>query len=267
MKFYQFQTPKKQAICKPQIPVPPAKKYGIITTKKQYYTREWELDEFMSECNKEEAEALRSDEPMLELPKWSEKEFSGGCTSDSAENVSDSEYDKRHGKLECNEKRRKKWDVQRLREQKTIERLRRRHCKDEYADQHIDTDELQSFYPSFDQIEFIEITEDLPVQAFGEGIPDIPATEFTLPWANKRLTGVELQLGSDLPSSFVFLKKRKRNYSTLTNKRLARIRDPATLITAPAPRATQNHLTTATSPTSILTTISNETPPVPPPEE
>lgn len=275
MRSRKFQTPKRHAISKPQPPTPAAKKYNIITTKTEYYTREWELEEYMSECNKEEAEALASDEPMLEIPKWTEKEFTGVYAAEGVENLSDSAFDKRHAKLEHDEKRRKKWDVQRIREQKTIERLKRRHCKDELAEQLADHQEFQSFYPSPDQIKFIEITEDLPVLAFGDGIPDISTAEFNLPWVNKNSINVEMQLGSDpdhLPTSFVFLKKRKRHHSTLSNKKLARIRlDPATIaanaITAssPATTVTQNPVMTYTSPITTTTSTFIEIP-VPPPE-
>lgn len=269
MKSRKFQPPKRQAIAKPQ---PPAvRKYGVVSTKKQYCTREWELEEFMSECNKEEAEALKSDEPMLEIPKWSLKEFSGLYSIEGTENLTDSAFDKRHAKLEHDEKRRKKWDVQRIREQKTIERLKRRHCKDELAEQLAEHHEFQSFYPTPDQIKFIQITEDLPVQAFGDGIPEIIGTDFNLPWVNKVSSSVEMQLGCDLenlPSSFVFLKKRKRHHSTLNNKRLARIRDSTTSTTTvtsaiTAPQA-QTPVAIITLPTTT-TTLASIVAPVPPP--
>lgn len=264
----KFQPTKRPAIAKPQ---PPAvKKYGVISTKKEYCTREWELEEFISECNKEEAEALKSDEPMLEIPKWTTKEFSGLYCIEGTENLTDSAFDKRHAKLEYDEKRRKKWDVQRIREQKTIERLKRRHCKDELAEQLAENQEFQSFYPTPDQIKYIEITEDLPVQAFGEGIPDINSSNFILPWTSKVSSTVENGPLSDLdnvPSSFVFLKKRKRHHSTQNNKRLARIRDStvtsATASTAtpvpqiPVTSSTMSTLVPAPTPTSTL-----EVPPV-----
>lgn len=270
MKFRKFQPTKRQAIAKPQPPPPATRKYGVVSTKKQYCTREWELEEFMSECNKEEAEALKSDEPMLEIPKWSLKEFSGLYSIEGTENLTDSAFDKRHAKLEHDEKRRKKWDVQRIREQKTIERLKRRHCKDELAEQLAENHEFQSFYPTPDQIKFIQITEDLPVQAFGDGIPELNGTDFNLPWANKVSSSVEMQLGVDLenlPSSFVFLKKRKRHHSTLNNKRLARIRDSITSATSvtsaiTAAPATQSPVTSTTL--STTTTVTSVVSPVPP---
>lgn len=273
MKFRKFQPPKRQAIAKPQPPV--VQRYGTVSTKKQYCTREWELEEFMSECNKEEAEALKSDEPMLEIPKWSLKEFSGLYSIEGTENLTDNAFDKRHAKLEHDEKRRKKWDVQRIREQKTIERLKRRHCKDELAEQLAENHEFQSFYPTPDQIKFIQITEDLPVQAFGDGIPDINGTDFNLPWSNKVSSSVEMQFGGDLenlPSSFVFLKKRKRHHSTMHNKRLARIRDSTVTVLPPAAAtafAAQNPVTstTAVATTTTTTLSSTVTTAVPPPTE
>jgi male-specific lethal 1 len=100
--------------------------------------------------------------------------------------MNDDVFLKRHAKFEIDEKRRKKWDLMRIREQKTIERLKKRHegyvAESSSGGENLTT----SFYPSPDNVRFIQISEEIPVQAFGDDIPAIPAKEFTLPWSIKQ---------------------------------------------------------------------------------
>ncbi|CAD7079447.1 unnamed protein product [Hermetia illucens] len=154
---------------------------GNLTTKKLYCTREWEAEQIEEDLNREETEALKSECPNLEIPKWTIKDFHGLYAIEGTEDLSDDVFLKRHNKLEVDEKRRKKWDVQRIREQRTIERLKRRHCKEQI----VDTEESQiqnSFYPNPESIKFIQITEEIPVNAFGEIIPSVKENGFNLPW-------------------------------------------------------------------------------------
>lgn len=64
-----------------------------------------------------------------------------------------------------------RWDVQRIREQRHIEKLKQRQERigsGARTDDHITNDETpESLWPSLDNIKFIEITENLPVAAFG----------------------------------------------------------------------------------------------------
>lgn len=188
------------------------KKYGTLTTSDLYATREWEDQKIDEETNKEEAEALCAEEPNLEIPKWTIKEFTGLYSIEGTENLSDDVFLKRHAKLELDEKRRKKWDVQRIREQRTIERLKRRHCKVEVPDSQ-NEQEIKSFFPSADSIKFIQITDELPVQAFGDGIPRLNAREFTS--SVLQLTRTTSSEATELTSysNIVFLKKRRRQHS------------------------------------------------------
>lgn len=216
---------------------------GYLSTDRMYCTRAWEDEEIVTdgyEFMKEEVEALHADAPMLEIPKWTEHELTVSYCIEGTENLSDEAFLKRHEKLELAEKRRKKWDVQQIREQRRIEKLKRRHCKDEIQ---IPPDQqpLLSFYPQPDAIQTICFTNDLPVQAFGELVPKLSAlNDFDLPWLDALnsartpgsaatgsiVTLAHSQTGSNvssaqgqqqlLNSTFVFVKKRKRQQSGTT---------------------------------------------------
>lgn len=162
---------------------------GIITTKKLYKTREWQLDEIEAEINRQIA-AEPSEETMvdteqmnLEIPKWRSWEFSttSSQSSEPVEDLSEDAFVKRHARFLLDERKRKKWDVQRIREQRTIERLKRRHCKDELNDQK-DSEEITSFFPLAENLQIIQLTDHMPVSAFGECIPALQPEEFSLPW-------------------------------------------------------------------------------------
>lgn len=160
---------------------------SYISTTREYMTREWQLDEIEQEVNQ-----LITDEPMketsetLEIPKWKTWEFSNARDPTlphhrDYEDINESAYVRRHEKFLIDERKRKKWDVQRIREQRNIERLKRRHCKDELS-QPTNDNEFVSFFPPAENLKIIHITDDLPVSAFGELIPALPPAEFVLPW-------------------------------------------------------------------------------------
>lgn len=160
---------------------------SYITTSKLYKTREWQLDEIEVETKQMITDEIHKEdeenEANLELPKWRTWEMSSNRDAPAPrewEDLSDDMFSKRHARFLQDERKRKKWDVQRIREQRTIERLKRRHCKDEINQQK--DDEMYSFFPSADQLRSIQISDDLPVSAFGELVPLLPMTEFMLPW-------------------------------------------------------------------------------------
>lgn len=167
-----------------------APKLTSMSTSKQYVTRDWELMDLEEELV-QVIEKRGDSEINLEVPSWRivEAEEEDDGQEKQAETVSEEEireetYMKRHLKFEIDERRRKKWDVQRIREQRTIERLRKRHCKSDAvagAEEKASTCP-SSFYPSPNTIRFIHITDELPVQAFGELIPSVAPLEFCLPW-------------------------------------------------------------------------------------
>uniref|UniRef100_A0A336MKV7 CSON002572 protein n=1 Tax=Culicoides sonorensis TaxID=179676 RepID=A0A336MKV7_CULSO len=160
-------------------------KNAFITSKSEYILCDWQ---------KSEAELDADMEPhvraSLEIPSWSIKERNQLVYSiEGTENMTDEIFLKRHAKFETDERRRKKWDVQRLREQKQIERLKKRYLKDEYEDQDhlkLESKTITSFYPSPENIQYIQIVEELPVLAFGEPIPSIPEADFSLPWLTNK---------------------------------------------------------------------------------
>lgn len=153
---------------------------AFITTSTDYILCDWQ---------KSDAELDAAMEPLLraslEIPSWSIKERPQSSYSlEVTENLSDDTFTKRHSKFEIDERRRKKWDVQRLREQKQVERLKKRYLKDEYEEKepNLEYKSITSFYPSPENIKYIQIVEDIPVLAFGEPIPSIPEGDFKLSW-------------------------------------------------------------------------------------
>lgn len=163
--------------------------HKTITTTDRFRTREWRMDEMADEVNRQIAET-GEDRPVqenvnLEIPRWVIKECPGLYSIEGTEDLSDEVFLKRHARLEHHERKRKKWDVQRIREQRTIERLKRRHCKDEVNEQK-DSNYDSSFYPPASNVKYLQYTDELPVVAFGEVIPLLHKTEFSLPWLSQR---------------------------------------------------------------------------------
>lgn len=160
---------------------------AYLTTTKEYKTREWQLDEIELELKAEITDEIckEENEANLELPKWRTWEMSSKrdapvCAREY-EDLSDDAFTRRHARFLLDERKRKKWDVQRIREQRTIERLKRRHCKDE-LNQQKEFNDIYTFFPTVDQLKAIQITDEFPVSAFGEPIPLLPPSEFSLPW-------------------------------------------------------------------------------------
>lgn len=164
-----------------------------MTTTQMYLSREWQMDEIEAEVNKQIADMggderhhTESEDVNLEIPRWTVKESPGLYSIEGTEDLSPDIFARRHARLEHDEKKRKKWDVQRIREQRTIERLKRRHCKDELLENYKDPEDMNTFFPTAESIRYIMVTDELPVQAFGEAIPSIHFSEFGLPWIHNR---------------------------------------------------------------------------------
>uniref|UniRef100_A0A2K5PMZ2 Male-specific lethal 1 homolog n=1 Tax=Cebus imitator TaxID=2715852 RepID=A0A2K5PMZ2_CEBIM len=71
-------------------------------------------------------------EETVAIPSWrdhSVEPLRDPNPSDLLENLDDSVFSKRHAKLELDEKRRKRWDIQRIREQRILQRLQLRMYK------------------------------------------------------------------------------------------------------------------------------------------
>lgn len=155
----------------------------FMMTSKPYITCNWKDEAITNDLDR----LLENEAAELEVPCWTVIEDNYDSASSSSEltseNISDEVYFKRHAKFELDERRRKKWDVQRIREQKTIERLKKRHLKADSEEQK----NIGSFFPSVESIKYVQITEDVPVQAFGELIPILPPSSFSLPWMATRI--------------------------------------------------------------------------------
>ncbi|KAL9706328.1 hypothetical protein quinque_009846 [Culex quinquefasciatus] len=160
----------------------------FMITKKPYITCNWKDEAITNDIER----ILENEAAELEVPCWTVIDDNNDSASNSSEllteNISDEVYMKRHAKFELDERRRKKWDVQRIREQKTIERLKKRHLK---TDPDSEQKNIVSFYPLVDSIKYVQVTDEIPVQAFGELIPILPTSSFSLPWMGASLDATD----------------------------------------------------------------------------
>lgn len=173
----------KQVRCEEETPpAPPPKPLEFLTAEKPYLTCEWKLSQAERDVAREPA--IRA---CLEIPSWKECDLDRSCYSmEGTEDLSDEVFAGRHKKFETIEKRRKRWDVQRLREVRTVEKLRLRYMKEELQEEKAVIKATKpafiSFYPAAEQLSFIQIVEHLPVLAFGEPIPKLTPQDYQLPW-------------------------------------------------------------------------------------
>ncbi|XP_060950637.1 male-specific lethal 1 homolog isoform X2 [Limanda limanda] len=133
---------------------------------------------------------LRETSPKKEeevaIPSWRENyiEPLEDDSSNSVEPMDDGVFLKRHAKLELDEKRRKRWDIQRIREQRMFQRLQQRMNRKKIVQE--TEPEVSSFYPDIEDVEAIVITPFLPVVAFGRPLPKLAQQNFELPWLDDR---------------------------------------------------------------------------------
>ncbi|XP_053269457.1 male-specific lethal 1 homolog isoform X3 [Pleuronectes platessa] len=133
---------------------------------------------------------LRETSPKKEeevaIPSWRENciEPLEDESSNSVEPLDDGVFLKRHAKLELDEKRRKRWDIQRIREQRMFQRLQQRMNRKKIVQE--TEPEVSSFYPDIEDVEAIVITPFLPVVAFGRPLPKLAQQNFELPWLDDR---------------------------------------------------------------------------------
>ncbi|XP_053309629.1 male-specific lethal 1 homolog [Spea bombifrons] len=126
-------------------------------------------------------------EESVAIPSWREhpiEPLQDLSSSDIPENLDDAVFAKRHAKLELDEKRRKRWDIQRIREQRILQRLQLRMYKKKGSQE--SEPEVSSFFPEIDDVESVMITPYLPVVAFGRPLPKITQQNFELPWLDER---------------------------------------------------------------------------------
>lgn len=202
---------------------------NFMTTDKPYITCGWKETDYHEDLKEDMEQEVKEKNVCLEIPTWEIKDCQKIFKMEITEDLTDDAFLKRHSKFEIDERRRKKWDVQRIREQRTIERLKRRHCKAEIleSEQKQKVDSIFcSFYPTADSVKFIQITDELPVQAFGEPIPLLKPCEFSIPWLqmNSLKTGSEKSRKRRRSSNITNSPKKRGNLkstssSTSTSKR------------------------------------------------
>ncbi|XP_023716811.1 uncharacterized protein LOC111869474 [Cryptotermes secundus] len=158
------------------------KKDAVLTTNTLYYTP---IGESELPWGTEETKL----NGHVEVPSWRLKVYTSCYTMEGTENLDDEVFNKRHQRLEIDERRRKRWDVQRIREQRQVEKLKQREMASTRRgsggsnSRHSDGEEpLSSLWPQLDDAEYLEITESVPVAAFGLPITKFIASEFSLPW-------------------------------------------------------------------------------------
>ncbi|XP_044194601.1 male-specific lethal 1 homolog isoform X1 [Thunnus albacares] len=124
---------------------------------------------------------------LIVFPSWREN-YIEPLVEDSSfnppESLDDNVFLKRHMKLELDEKRRKRWDIQRIREQRMFQRLQQRMNRKKVIQE--TEPEVSSFYPDTEDVETIVITPFLPVVAFGRPLPKLSQQNFELPWLDDR---------------------------------------------------------------------------------
>lgn len=126
-------------------------------------------------------------EETVAIPSWKEhsaEPLADLPPEDVIENLDDCAFTKRHAKLELDEKRRKRWDIQRIREQRLLQRLQLRMYKKKGIQE--SEPEILSFFPEPDDVESLVITPFLPVVAFGRPLPKLSQQNFELPWLDER---------------------------------------------------------------------------------
>jgi len=148
-------------------------------------------------------------EVNIEVPSWRILPIHSTDQVEGIEPMDDDTFNRRHSKFEVDERRRKRWDIQRLREQKHNEKLKQGRYYSSSAFIHPDKTsstsssasvpfspslvhdlrgdtEVISFFPDPMEAEVIEIADKLPVMAFGHPIPRRPHSFLTLPWKNSQ---------------------------------------------------------------------------------
>ncbi len=148
-------------------------------------------DDHVERERREVEEILRT---STEVPGWRRitERLVTSYHMEGTEDVEDATLLARHSKLEQDEKRRKRWDAQRLREQRRLARLKATYQKSMWNSLltpegerllHSQGQGLRSLLPDLEDITHICVTDNLPVSAFGllaptsEAVAAVPSSE------------------------------------------------------------------------------------------
>lgn len=116
----------------------------------------------------------------LKIPTWKEEELSpliDISDQDNVELTDDATFVKRHMKHEQDEKKRKRWDIQRIREYRYNEKLRQKLMKQGAV---YEAPVIETFSGHLHDAESVEVHESLPVNVFGYPTPHLEPEEFSL---------------------------------------------------------------------------------------
>lgn len=176
--------------------------YEIVTNKDFFNSLD---DDNELDLDRNDVSQTKSNQQSnIEIPSFRLNPISTTYSLEGTENLNDDVFSRRHSKLELDEKRRKRWDIQRLRQDNYNERLRSRYSSNsktivnnnlnssstlnlssQNANSSDNSNDVSSFYPSPNILKYIEISDAIPVVAFGQTIPELPVTNFSLPWNSK----------------------------------------------------------------------------------
>jgi len=118
-----------------------------------------------------------------EAPTWRIKSTNPLYTTEAPEAIDDSTYLRRHDKHERDEKQRKRWDAQRMRQEAALQKLRARQEK-RAAGQGTAAEAVPraSLLPALEAATAICVEEVVPVTVFGRPLPVLEPETFSLPW-------------------------------------------------------------------------------------
>ena len=155
----------------------------------------------------EERREMRQILRQAETPQWRVVKIPAAAGSASppplrdpkaptaAERTDDEPYLRRHAKMEVIERRRKRWDIQRIREQRNVERLKasyKQRCMGWTAlglngGKRVAAEAPSTLLPGLEALEALEVDRRVPVTAFGTRVPALKGREakrgrFRLDW-------------------------------------------------------------------------------------
>lgn len=159
-------TPQKKRGRRPK--VQPLKINSFLETADAYF-----LPDYRIESN----ELCSSSQ--VDVPLWKLKPFTNFFQLEGTENLNDTVFNKRHKDCETRERRRKRWDNQMLQNSK---KEKREILKLGKSKKERNKEDPMSFLPDPEQLKFIDVSEKLPVIAFGHLIPHFQPCEFALTW-------------------------------------------------------------------------------------
>lgn len=166
-----------------------------METEEPYYTLQNETI-FQKSVPEDDQKVI---EKKPEVPGWRLNPISPSYIMEGTEDIENETILKRHQKPENDEKRRKRWDVQRIREQRHVARLRARYDPNEdhvslggsnlssklmplNAESSKDFSSLTTLLPDPEEADEIVVQEKLPVSVFGCVLPNLGVHDFSLPW-------------------------------------------------------------------------------------